>query len=86
MPDPQRCIGPPALTPPSLPAGIGFTAPGISVAFNPKFCCKLPSISAGVAPIAIPAILLAPLAKALKAIMTLINNFIALLALPCPGL
>jgi hypothetical protein len=86
MPDPQRCIGPPSTPTPSLPGGIGFGVPGIAIAFNPKFCCKLPSINAGLPPTPIPSLIFAPLAKALKAIMALINKFIALLALPCPRL
>lgn len=84
MPDPQRCIAAPSLPTPSLPAGIGFTVPGIAVQFNPQFCCKLPSFSAAAPPTPIPAILFAPLSKALKAIMTLLNNLIGSLPIRCP--
>jgi hypothetical protein len=88
MADVQRCLAAPSIPSPSLPAGLGFSTPGISVAFNPQFCCQLPSGGFGVSsiPIAIPALIFAPLAKALKTIMNLLNSFIAMIAIPCPRL
>jgi hypothetical protein len=86
MPDVQRCISAPALPSLSLPAGFSFATPGISVAFNPKFCCNIPSFNVGLPPIPINALIFAPLAKALKTIMALINSFIASIAIPCPRL
>ena len=87
MPDAQRCIAAPALPGGvSLPAGLSFSTPGISVAFNPKFCCTSPSFNIGIAPIPINALIFAPLAAALKTILALINQFIASIAIPCPRL
>ena len=84
MADVQRCIAAPALPSIKLPLGIGFTIPGISISFNPKFCCKLPTFKFALPPIPINALIFAPIAKALAKIMALINKFIALLAIPCP--
>lgn len=88
MPDAQRCISGPSVSAPAVPAGLSFKTPGISVAFNPNFCCQLPSGSFGIpsVPIPIPALIFAPLAKALKTIMNLLNSAIAMIAIPCPRL
>jgi hypothetical protein len=86
MPDAQRCIAAPAVAAQTLPSGLGFSTPGISVAFNPQFCCNLPSFTGALPPIPINAFIFYPLAKALKTIMNLINSFIAMIAIPCPRL
>lgn len=86
MPDPQRCIASPGLPAFSLPAGLSFKVPTISISFNPKFCCKLPGGSIATPAVPIPAVIFAPLSAVMKQLNALLSQAKAAIPIRCPRL